>query len=160
MRRRELFHLIGLAVVTLLVSGARSPAADNAPANDPHAMHAGHFQECAKACADCQRECDSCASHCAHLVAEGKKEHMKTLGTCTDCASICSTAARITARGGPLAGTVCEACAKACAACGAACDQVGGDDEHMKRCAEECRRCEKVCKGMLHMVGHDSDHSK
>ncbi len=160
MRRRELFHLAGLAAAALLVLGARAPAADTAAADDPHAMHAKHFMECAKACADCQRECDSCASHCAHLVAEGKKEHMKTLGTCADCASICSTAARITARGGPFSGTICEACAKACAACGAACDQVGGDDEHMKRCAEECRRCEKACRGMLQMVGHNSDNAK
>ena len=33
--------------------------------------------------------------HCAELAALGKKEHLITLGTCNDCASICSTAARI-----------------------------------------------------------------
>ena len=36
--------------------------------------HASAYDACAKACNDCQRACDHCTTHCATLVAEGKKE--------------------------------------------------------------------------------------
>jgi hypothetical protein len=102
----------------------------------------------ARACNDCQRECDSCATHCAHLLHNGKQEHVKTLMTCQDCANICSAAAQIVARGGPMVGVICESCAQACTLCTKACENFR-DDEHMKRCAEECRKCEKACREML-----------
>jgi hypothetical protein len=151
MRRAIWLSLVGLTTVILL-----APATPAAVGGDKGKHpHAAHFAECAKACNDCQRECDSCAHHCAHLVAEGKKEHLHTLGTCADCASICATSAQIVSRMGPLSGTVCEACAKACATCGEACEKFP-TDEHMKRCAQECRKCEKACKEMLKHVGHAS----
>jgi hypothetical protein len=115
--------------------------------------HHAMFQKCAKACNDCQRECDSCAHHCTHQLAEGKKEHAKTLRTCQDCAALCVAAAQIVARGGPFSDLVCKACADACQRCGKACNEFK-DDEHMKRCADECVRCEKVCREMLEHVGH------
>ena len=42
------------------------------------------LQECAKACSDCQRACDLCATHCANLLADGKKEHLSCLMHCRD----------------------------------------------------------------------------
>jgi len=110
--------------------------------------HAAIMQECAKACSDCQRACDLCASHCAKMLQEGKKEHLATLATCRDCATVCAAAAQIVARGGPFAALICEACVKACDQCATACEAFP-DDEHMKACAEECRRCEKACQEML-----------
>jgi hypothetical protein len=151
MDRRKLLYVVGLVVAGLLLA-ARSPAADE-PKSADH--HAGHMMECSKACAECMRACESCAHHCAHMVADGKKDHLLTLGTCADCGSICSTAAKVTARHGPLAVPICEGCAKACAACGEACAKFP-DDEHMKRCAEECRRCEKACRDMIEHVGQQS----
>lgn len=118
-----------------------------------HMQHHAMMEECAKACSDCQRACDLCATHCAHMLAEGKKEHATTLATCRDCATICSAAAQIVARGGPFTGIICDLCAKACAHCATACEAFP-DDEHMKSCAEECRKCEKACKAMIeHMPG-------
>jgi hypothetical protein len=114
--------------------------------------HHVHFEKCAKACADCMRECDSCARHCAELVAQGKKEHLHTLGTCIDCAEVCAAAARIVARRGPMSHTICEACAKVCDDCGAACEKHAGD-EHMARCARECRTCATACREMLKHTG-------
>jgi hypothetical protein len=137
----------------LLALGGRAAAADEANAEHPHAAH---FLACAKECSDCQRECDSCANHCAHMVADGKKDHLKTLGTCADCATLCTTAARITARQGPFAVAACEACTKACAGCGAGCEKFP-DDAHMKRRAEECRRCEKACRDMIEHAGRDGE---
>src|SRR5262245_24744154 len=137
--------LLPLAFVAILaLDGSARPADDK---------HAHAFDACAKACGDCQRACDSCATHCARLVAEGKKEHFKTLQTCQDCATHCSAAAGIVARMGPFADLICKACAEACARCGKECDRFP-DDKHMAACARECRQCEKACRDMLtHVEG-------
>jgi hypothetical protein len=151
MRRATWLSLVGLTAVVLLAPSPAAPAGDKDKGKqNPHAQH---FMECAKACNDCQRECDSCAHHCAHLVAEGKKDHLHTLGTCLDCASMCATSSQIVSRMGPLSGPMCEACVKACAVCAEACEKHPAD-EHMKRCGQECRKCEKACKEMLKHVGH------
>jgi len=123
-----------------------------------HDKHSAHFEQCAKACADCMRECDLCARHCADLVAAGQKEHLRTLGACLDCSSFCTSAAKITARRGPMAGLICEACAKACDECGAACEKFP-DDAMMAKCAKECRNCAKACREMLKHIGHEA-HQK
>lgn len=114
--------------------------------------HAAAFEQCAKACDDCARVCDQCSAHCAKLLADGKKEHLKTLQTCQDCATICSAASCVVAKGGPFSDLICTACADACKRCGDACDQ-HKDDPMMKKCAEECRKCEKACRDMLQHTG-------
>jgi hypothetical protein len=115
-----------------------------------------HFDKCSRACADCMRECESCAHHCAHMVAEGKKEHLKTLGTCADCAEFCAAAAKIVSRGGPMRVAICESCAKACDVCGAACEEFS-KDKHMARCAKECRECAKECREMIKHTGPEKE---
>jgi hypothetical protein len=151
MGRSNLLGGLGLLAVAVFVLGSRG-----APADEPKIghEHGEHFMHCAKACADCTRECESCARHCAMLTAEGKKDHLRTLGTCADCGDICSTAAKIVARPGPMSVTICEACAKACDACGAACEKFA-TDEHMTRCAKACRECAQACRDMIKHVGHD-----
>lgn len=148
--RRE-FGIAGLSTVALaaLEGSAYSQGKKKAAEHD-HAGHDDMFQRCAKACSDCQRMCDGCATHCARQILAGHKEHMTTLMTCQDCASFCAAAAQIVARSGPFATLICESCAEACARCGKACEKFP-DDKHMKLCAEECRRCEKAC---LEMVKH------
>src|SRR5438067_1119339 len=102
---------LGLLAIGLFVAVGLSTAAQEKKAHDPHAAH---FEQCAKACTDCMRECEACARHCADLTASGKKEHRHTLGTCADCAEFCAAAAKIVSRQGPMASTICESCAKAC----------------------------------------------
>jgi hypothetical protein len=115
--------------------------------------HAEHFMKCARACADCQLECDSCFAHCKAMLVEGKKDHARTLQTCVDCAECCSLAAKLSARGSPFAVYACEACAKSCDDCAAACEKFP-DDQHMKKCAASCRTCAKACRDMLeHLKG-------
>jgi len=147
MNRHPMLAGLSLLAVALLLLGSPALAAEEKekPAAD---KHGAHFDACAKACAMCMRECESCAHHCAHQAAEGKKEHLRTLGTCVDCAEFCAAAAKIVSHRGPMSGTICEACAKACDVCGAACEKFP-DDAHMKRCAQACRDCEKACKEML-----------
>lgn len=112
-----------------------------------HSEHNAKMQECAKACSDCQRACDTCTTHCAHLMAEGKKEYLTCLTNCQDCATCCICCSQLCARGGPSAMLMAECCAKACERCGKACEAFP-DDKQLKACAEECRKCEKVCRAM------------
>lgn len=138
-----MFHLVIAAASVVLVPAAQ----------EGRAGHGDHLMACAKACDDCGRICDACAAHCAKLVAEGKKEHLKTLQTCQDCATVCQAASCVVARKGPFSDLVCTACADACKRCGEACEQFK-DDPMMKRCADECRACEKACREMLkHVAG-------
>lgn len=159
---RRAFSLTGLSAVALAAlegsAFGQAPvavekSADGASEGAAHAAHGEMFQACAKACSDCQRLCDSCATHCIDMLADGHKEHRATLGTCRDCADFCSAAAQIVARGGPFAQEICKGCAEACAQCAAACEKFA-DDAHMKACAAECRKCEKACRDM---VGHGHD---
>jgi hypothetical protein len=94
----------------------------------------------------------ACATHCAHLLRDGKKDHLTTLMTCQDCANFCGSAAQIVSRGGPFTGLICEGCAEACSRCGKACGSFP-DDTHMKQCADECRKCEQACRDMLKHIG-------
>ena len=110
--------------------------------------HATANEACAKACNECQRVCDTCVTHCATLTAEGKKDHLAALKECQDCATCCTAAAQIVARGGPHSVLICECCTKVCEQCAKACEKFTGD-KHMKACAEECRKCEAACKTMV-----------
>ena len=133
-----------LAVLALVVAAFTAEG----KARDKSHDHAAAYDTCDKACGDCQRECDSCATHCAKLIADGKKEHLKTLQTCQDCATHCSAAACIVPCMGPFSDTICTAWAEACARCGKF-----PDDAHMKKCADECKKCEKACRDMLKHIG-------
>jgi hypothetical protein len=145
---RKLTVVLGVALAALaLPLGATAVLT-----GEKHKGHDEAFDRCAKACNDCQRACDACATHCAHLVASGRKDHLKTLRSCQDCAAFCAAAAQIVARQGPYADLICQGCAQACARCGKACEAFP-DDRMMRMCAQECRRCEKACREMLKHVG-------
>lgn len=117
--------------------------------------HASHFTECSKVCANCARECQTMYTHCGKLVESGKKEHAASMRMSADCAEFCELAAKLTARGGPLAYTACEACAISCDACAAECEKFPSSKE-MAACAKVCRECAKSCR---EMVKH-RDHKK
>ena len=90
--------------------------------------------KCAKACGECAHALRLLLQPLRHLVIEGKKDHARTMGTCNDCGLICGVSAALSARGGPLAVTQCDSCAKACDICAAACEKFP-DDKHMAECA-------------------------
>ena len=144
--------LNGLGLITLgilMLNWTASAGADQKASKTPH----GSMEKCAKACADCMRECESCARHFAHEVAHGHKDHLRTLGTCADCAEVCASAAKIVSRSGPFAKTICDSCARACDQCGTACEKFS-DDKHMARCARACRECAKACRDMVKHANH------
>jgi hypothetical protein len=145
MKRRHVARTAALLTGIAMLASARFVSAAEKLADD---KHAAHFEQCAKACADCMRACESCAHHCVHLAVDGKKEHLKTAGSCVDCAEFCAAAAKIVSRQGPLATTICESCAKACDICAAECEKFP-NDAHMKDCAKSCRDCAKACREMI-----------
>src|SRR5262249_12263380 len=106
--RYPVMRLVAVAAVILFglsfglaQTGAKRTTQSTAPGGHDH--RTSMMDSCAKECSDCERACESCATHCAHMAANGKAEHLKTLQTCRDCASFCSAAAQITARHGPFA---------------------------------------------------------
>jgi hypothetical protein len=153
------FAAVGLAAAT------QPPERKTARQVKGRDMRGGPYEQCARACNDCQRACDLCADHCGEMLAKGHGDekdhkshshHLTTLRTCRDCATHCAAAAQVVARHGPFSDLICTACAEACKRCGDACEQ-GGDDPTMKRCAEECKRCEQACRDMLKHTGHGAD---
>ena len=137
--------VLGLAIVSAVVFNQQGQAADKKMVR---MEHKAIMQSCAKACSDCQRACDTCATHCAYMLNESKKDHLTTLTTCRDCATVCSAASQIVARSGPCSTAIGTACAESCATCATACEAFS-DDAQMKSCAEECRKCEKACMEMV-----------
>lgn len=133
--------LVGVAFTQEPRGGQAQPRDAKGGANES-------YQTCARACNECEQVCLSCADHCAHMAAEGKKDHLRTLRMCHDCAAHCAAAARITASQGPLSELICTACAEACKQCGNECEKFK-DDPMMKKCADECRKCEKACVDMI-----------
>jgi hypothetical protein len=110
--------------------------------------HAEHFMKCAKVCADCQLQCDSCFTHCLTLLAEGKKEHAKSAQLCADCAEFCKACSTLCARQSPLAHYMLDGCAKSCDDCAMECERYP-NDKNMAACAKTCRECAKDCRAMV-----------
>jgi hypothetical protein len=153
MDRRIALGVLGSAVLALAGLGRPAMRAADKEAAPPHAH--GAFDKCARACAECMLQCDSCFQHCSRLVADGKKDHVPSMQSCNDCGDFCALAAKVVARRGPMAVTTCEGCAKVCDTCGAACEKFP-EDAHMKACAKACRDCAKACREMIEHAGHNA----
>lgn len=148
MNRREV-----LGALTASAAGLATLTVGAKAFGDEGNEHETHFEECAKACAECQTDCDSCFHHCADLVAKGGKDHAKSMHACVDCAECCKLAATLSARHSPFAKYACECCAKCNDECAAACEKFS-DDKHMAMCAKSCRDCAKACREMIKHLAH------
>ena len=137
------------SMATALAVAVIAPVGQSARAQHEHAEH---FTKCAKVCADCQLQCDSCFKHCLTLLADGKKEHGKTARLCADCGECCKTCSTLCARESPLSRHVLECCAKCCDECAAACEKTS-DDKQMADCAKSCWSCAQDCREMLEHLG-------
>jgi len=115
----------GMCAIALAAGPTLMTAQDKAkPDHDHHKM----MSDSTAAVADeCKRACDMCGAHCAKMLAEGKKEHLASLQTCQDCATICAATSCILARNGPFSDSILKACVDACARCGAECEKHSND---------------------------------
>lgn len=104
------------------------------------------YHRCLEACLECLVACEMCSDACLD------EADVKMLARCIrldrDCAEACAAAARVMARGGPLAKEFCRACAAACDACAAECEKHASHHDHCRVCAEACRRCAEECRRM------------
>lgn len=112
-----------------------------------HILRLGRPTSDAGTIAQCMVSCEVGAKHCARLVSEGKKDHAAAMALLADCATVCSAASALSARGSALAETQLEACAKACETCAAGCDKL--QDPMMQECARICRQCTIMCRDLL-----------
>jgi len=140
MKTVKMFAALAIGIALIGWGAASTPSRTVAVAPEHSDHQASELGKCALVC-------DMCSAHCAQLLADGKKEHLKSMQTCQDCASICGTTACLTARKGPYASLMWSACAEACKLCGAQCETMK-DDKMMADCAAECRKCEQVCREM------------
>ncbi len=136
-----------LAALILAVAGLTSLYSVPTQAQQPDA-HREHFVKCARACAECQVECDACFHHCAALIASGKTGHAKTMHACVDCAESCALASKLAARQSHFSSLACEGCAKTCEECAKECEKFK-DDKQMAHCAKSCHDCAKSCRAMI-----------
>src|SRR5262249_16426057 len=109
MYRRIARAALGAAIILLAGFGGSLTRGQERTRDEGH--HHGPYADCARACASCAFQCETCFTHCAKLVAEGKKEHLRTLRLCNDCGDICALAGKVVSRQGPLQVTICESCA-------------------------------------------------
>src|SRR6516165_291602 len=107
--RQQHVAIAALAVGLTIGLGAERLAA----ADHPRHHATAEMEKCLKECARCAKECESCLTHCVYLVADGKKEHVRTLRTCNDCGDMCAMAGKFVARDGPFMNQMCDACARA-----------------------------------------------
>src|SRR5207302_8759078 len=75
---RRQFTVAGLWGAVLSALPLAGNADDRTPAIG-NRNPADHFEPCARACSDCQRECDFCAAHCADMVGKGEQTFLVTL---------------------------------------------------------------------------------
>jgi len=155
MKRREMLGALGAGAAGLA-------AISTARAQGPHDSEAAHHHDkmheaCLKACSDCARICDETFHHCYLQVAQGKKEHAKSLHLVSDCAGFCSLSACMIAKHSPLMVHSCASCAEACKATAA---EVGKfDSAEMKAAAKTLLACETSCREMVKaMGGHEHHH--
>jgi hypothetical protein len=145
MKRREMLEVFGVGAAGLAALSA-SPAL--AQREDEHAHHHDRVHEdCLKACSDCAKNCDETFHHCYQQVAEGKRDHAKSLHLLSDCAGFCGLSACMIAKHSPLMAYSCNACAEACQTTAAEVERF--DDPTMKAAAKALRTCEKSCREMV-----------
>jgi len=156
MDRRSMLGLMGAGAVGL----AATPAlADDKDKNEGKAKAHGHHahdrihKECLDACGDCARACDEAFHHCYMEVAEGKREHARSLHLVSDCAGFCSLSACLIAKHSPLMAHSCESCARACADTMAETSKF--DSPEMKAVTKALKHCEATCKAMVEAMKKD-----
>jgi hypothetical protein len=149
MTRGSRAGLVGLlSAGCLLLIGSAAKAQPPEDKRGEKTNKAAQMEQCSRSCSACMRACEICALHSAQLVADGKKEHLRSLGLCLDCSEFCALASRVVAHHGVLSRLACEACAKACDACGTECGKYS-DDRQFQQCAQACRDCARACREMF-----------
>jgi hypothetical protein len=148
MNRRDLIASVGLASAGLLASNLDSAiSAERKNEDEKDKATFVSFSECADACSECAKLCNSSFNHCTILLQTGQKGYSMIMRTCIDCAEVNRVCAALCSRESRLAKVLTEACARFC-------DRAAGEcakfpkDKLLAACAEQCRRCAASCRGL------------
>jgi Domain of Unknown Function (DUF326) len=99
---------------------------------------------------DCAQACT--ADNDADLGERDVTEMVRCIRLCTDCADVCTAAARVISRpagyDADVARPLLQACVAICKSCGDECER-HAHMPHWRVCAEACRRCEQACRKLL-----------
>jgi len=102
---------------------------------------------------DCAQACT--ADNDADLGEQDVTEMVRCIRLCTDCADVCTAAARVISRpagyDADVARPLLQACVAICKSCGDECER-HAHMPHCRVCAEACRRCEQACRELLDAV--------
>ncbi len=155
MNRRE---ILGAGVAGMASLSAGVALAQGAREHEKEAAHHHDkvHDDCLKACSDCAKSCDETFHHCVMEVAQGKKEHARSVQLLSDCAGFCALSACMIAKHSPLMAHSCGACAEACKETAA--EVMKYDSPEMMTAVKALRECEKSCRAMVaSMGGHHHD---
>lgn len=103
------------------------------------------MQECAAACTECAKTCNSIISYC--LQQEGNFTEAAHMNVLMDCVELSQAAASLMARRSSLSPEIRELCAEACERCAESCEEFESD-QAMADCARLCRRCSEMLRKM------------
>ncbi len=122
-----------------MIAGLNRPAATSADVSmlgtvrDKSSGHRG--MTAAAACSECATACSVLTRVCVERMVAGETQFAALRELSQDCTDICTVAATLLRRKGPLAPAICQACADAC-------------DRLVERCsiltASETQRCEVI----------------
>src|SRR4051812_48565733 len=79
MKRREMLGVLGVGAAGLTALSTASAQQADPHSNEQAHRHDKMHEDCLKACSDCARMCDETFHHCYMQVAEGKRDHAKSL---------------------------------------------------------------------------------
>ncbi len=157
MKRREMLGALGAGAATLAVGAIANAQAPKGHDDEAAHRHDAIHKECLDACSDCARMCNETFHHCYMMVAEGKRDHAKSLHLVSDCAEFCELSATMIAKHSPLMAYSCTACGEACKKTVAEVEKF--DMPEMKAAAKALNRCMKSCEEMVKaMGGHEHHH--
>ncbi|KEI00922.1 four-helix bundle copper-binding protein [Clostridium botulinum] len=102
------------------------------------------YQTCIDICLECSEVCEWCSNCC--LNEPDPKAMVCCIKLDSDCADMCTLAAKFMARDSQFAKQLCSLCAQICKCCGEECAKHPND--HCKNCANICNRCATECENM------------
>lgn len=101
----------------------------------------------AQACTECAAACSALTQVCFETVVGGKSEVALLHEVSRDCNEICTVAATLLGRQGPLAPAICQACADACDRLALLCSNVTVQEAAC--CEAAARHCATSCRMLI-----------
>ncbi len=136
---------------TAMIAGLDMAAATSAHATQPRsALDTSSRQRgttAADACSECATACSVLSRVCVERMVLGETEFVALQELSHDCSDICTVAATLLRRQGPLAPAICQACADACDRLVKRCSSLTAREIH--HCATSAKRCAIACRTLL-----------